>query len=66
MILAMFAILAAAATFATTGFTELGPALAQMDNATMAGNMTGGNMTAGNMTAGNMTDAVGEISKSGR
>jgi hypothetical protein len=59
-ILAIIAILAGASTLATTGFTELSSAIAQVDNATMAGNMTGGNVT-----AGNMTEAVGQISGGG-
>ena len=69
-ILAILAILAGVATLSVTGFTALTSAMAQtmMDNATMAGNMTGGNMTmgAGNMTDGNMTEAVGQISGGGR
>jgi hypothetical protein len=58
MILAIFATLAGTTLLAITGFTST---LAQttMDNATMAGNMTGGNMT---MDAQNLTDAAGSIS----
>jgi hypothetical protein len=56
-ILAIFAILAGATTFATIGSTAVTTVLAQADNATMAGNMTGGNMT-----AGNMTEASGTVS----
>lgn len=46
-ILAVFAIFAGTAILATGGLTAFTTALAQttMDNATMAGNMTGGNMT---------------------
>ena len=55
---------------AATGFITFTSVMAQtmMDNATMAGNMTGGNMTMGgaNMTDGNMTEAVGQISGGGR
>ena len=38
-----------------------------IDNATIAGNMTGGNMImgGGNMTDDNMTEAVGQISGGG-
>jgi hypothetical protein len=62
MILAIFAILAGTTSVAATGFNVISSAIAQapMDNATVAGNMTGGNMT-----GGNMTDAVGTISGSG-
>jgi hypothetical protein len=56
-ILAMFAILAGATTFATIGSAVVTTAVAQTDNATMAGNMTGGNMT-----AGNTTEATGTVS----
>lgn len=56
-ILALFAILAGATTFAATGPILMTSAIAQIDNATMAGNMTGGNMT-----AGNTTEAVGAVS----
>jgi hypothetical protein len=56
-ILAVIAILAGATTFATIGPTVMTTVLAQTDNATMAGNMTGGNMT-----AGNMTEAAGTVS----
>ena len=58
-ILAMFAILAGAAVLAGTGITAFVSVAAQttMDNATMAGNMTGGNMT-----GGNTTDAPGSVS----
>jgi hypothetical protein len=47
----------------TNGFTVTNPAMAQtvVDNATMAGNMTGGNMT-----MGNMAEASGHISGGGR
>ena len=56
----MFAILAGTAILATTGFSVISAAVAQMttDNATMTGNMTGGNMT-----GGNMTEAIGSISR---
>lgn len=53
----MFAILAGATTFATIGSSVVTTVLAQTDNATMAGNMTGGNMT-----GANATDAAGSIS----
>lgn len=49
-ILAIIAIFAGATTFATIGSTVVISVMAQTDNATMAGNMTGGNMTGGNMT----------------
>lgn len=68
-ILAMFAILAGA-TITTAGSAVITSVLAQTDNATMTGNMTGGNMTGGNMTAGggNTTDAdaTGQISGKSR
>lgn len=59
-ILAVIAILAA---FTTTGVIAIGSATAQvpLDNATMAGNVTGGNVT-----GGNVTDTVGGISGFGR
>lgn len=58
-ILAIFAILAGAGILAATGSTIITSAAAQtMDNATMAGNMTGGNMTGGNMTADNATGSI--------
>jgi hypothetical protein len=57
-ILATFAILVGMAVIATTGFSVISSAVAQMDNATMAGNMTGGNMTGGNMTGDNMTGTI--------
>jgi hypothetical protein len=56
-ILAMVAILAGATTFVTMGSMVVTSVVAQTDNATMAGNMTGGNMT-----AGNTTEAAGTIS----
>ena len=60
-------ILATTGFTGTNGFTVTNPAMAQtvVDNATMAGNMTGGNMTGGNMT-GNMAEASGHISGGGR
>lgn len=61
MIFVILAILAGATTFATIGSTVVISVLAQTDNATMAGNMTGGNMT-----GGNITDATGQISGKGR
>ncbi len=63
----LIAIFIGAGILATTGFTVTSGfivtnlAMAQTDNATMAGNMTGGNMT-----MGNMTEAVGQISGGGR
>ena len=56
-------ILATTGFTGTNGFTVTNPAMAQtvIDNATMAGNMTGGNMT-----MGNMTEASGHISGGGR
>jgi hypothetical protein len=65
-ILAIIAILAVATTYATMGLNVISSALAQTDNATMAGNLTGGNLTGGNLTGGNTTDAVGTISGGGR
>jgi hypothetical protein len=63
-ILAIFAILAGSVTFATIGSTIVESVVAQtMDNATMAGNMTGANMTAG---GGNTTEATGQISGKSR
>jgi hypothetical protein len=68
--LTMTAIFAGTSIMAAIGFTAFTSVMAQtmMDNATMAGNMTGGNMTMGgaNMTDGNMTEAVGQISGGGR
>ena len=60
---ALIAIFIGAGILATTGFTVTNPAMAQtvIDNATMAGNMTGGNMT-----MGNMAEASGHISGGGR
>lgn len=56
-ILAIIAILAGATTVVAAGSTMVTSVIAQIDNATMAGNMTGGNMT-----GGNTTDATGSIS----
>lgn len=67
--LALIAIFIGAGILGTTGITAISPAMAQtvIDNATIAGNMTGGNMTmgGGNMTVGNMTEATGQISGGG-
>jgi hypothetical protein len=58
-ILAIIAILAGSTTFAAIGATVTST-VAQTDNATMTGNMTGGNMT-----GGNMSDASGTVSGRG-
>lgn len=58
-LLVFIAIIAGSTTFATVGSTIVTYTVAQSDNATMVGNMTGGNMTAG---GGNSTDAAGQIS----
>lgn len=62
--LALIAIFIGAGVLGTTGITAISPAMAQtvIDNATIAGNMTGGNMTMG---GGNMTEATGQISGGG-
>lgn len=72
--LSLIAIFIGAGILGTTGVTAISPAMAQtvIDNATIAGNMTGGNMTGGNMIMGggnmtddNMTEAAGQISGGG-
>jgi hypothetical protein len=63
--LALIAIFIGAGILGTTGITAMAQTV--IDNATIAGNMTGGNMTmgGGNMTDGNITEATGQISGGG-
>lgn len=59
-ILALFAILVTSiGSVALAGLTIISSAMAQEDNATMAGNLTLGS---GNMTDSNMTNGTGNIS----
>lgn len=59
-ILALFAILVTSiGSVALAGLTIISSAMAQEDNATMAGNLTLGS---GNMTDSNMTNGTGNVS----